>query len=216
MAKKNNNEDLKKVEKFFQDVKYKRENVPGFDSLYKIVLWFVFILFVMILFGIYAKPQEKNKVQHTTTLPANAFSYKELLENRIKDGNSYIVNVESNGVRSRLECTIKENDVFGIAESETSTEKFVIKNGEYYTVKFDEETKVEDYLYEEDILNLVTLIKTLENNQSLKTVDEKIVNYKYDIIINNIAYEINTKVENKEITNIDVKNENSKYTIVFK
>ena len=216
--KKNNDDELQKVVGFFKDIKYKRENVPGFDSFYKMVLGFTFIFILLIMFSIYVKPElnNKNNSQKTTTLPANAFSYKELLENRIKDGNSYIVNVDNNGVKSRFECTIKENTITGISENDTSTEKFIIKDDGYYVVKFDNENKVEDYALNVGVINLVDLIKTLESNQSLKTIEENIINYKYDITINNVAYEVNTKVENKEVSNIEVKNENSKYTIVFK
>ena len=118
MAKKKKNDNLEKVSEFFKDVKEKRETVPGYDSFYKLVLWSIFILVILILIFVYGRtPVEIVPAGNKTTLPANAFSYKELLENRIKDGNSYIVNVDNNGVKSRFECTIKENTITGISSS---------------------------------------------------------------------------------------------------
>ena len=217
MAKKKKNDNLEKVSEFFKDVKEKRETVPGYDSFYKLVLWSIFILVILILIFVYGRtPVEIVPAGNKTTLPANAFSYKELLENRIKDDSKYIVNVNNNETKTRLEATIKEGKVGGYLETETSTDKIVIKENEIYKIKFDNEELIENFDLNIGVLNLITLIKTLENNKSLKTIDGNVINYQYDITINEINYTIDTKVEDKAISTIEVKNENSKYTIVFK
>ena len=217
MAKKKKNDNLEKVSEFFKDVKEKRETVPGYDSFYKLVLWSIFILVILILIFVYGRtPVEIVPAGNKTTLPANAFSYKELLENRIKDDSKYIVNVNNNETKTRLEATIKEGKVEGYLETETSTDKIVIKDNEIYKIKFDNEELIESFDLNIGVLNLITLIKTLENNKSLKTIDGNVINYQYDITINEINYTIDTKVEDKAISTIEVKNENSKYTIVFK
>ena len=217
MAKKKKNDNLEKVSEFFKDVKEKRETVPGYDSFYKLVLWSIFILVILILIFVYGRtPVEIVPAGNKTTLPANAFSYKELLENRIKDDSKYIVNVNNNETKTRLEATIKEEKIEGYLETETSTDKIVIKDNEIYKIKFDNEELISDFDLNIGVLNLITLIKTLENNKSLKTIDGNVINYQYDITINEINYTIDTKVEDKAISTIEVKNENSKYTIVFK
>ena len=216
MAKKKNNGELDKAKKFYDDIKDKRKNVPGFDSFYKLVLWMIFIFVVLLLVAIYGRTPIKIVSTQPTTLPANTYSYKELLNKRMEAGTNYIVNVEYNGTKVRYEATIKEDKITGIVEDNVNTGKFTIKEGNYYSVKLDEETLVNDLIYNVGVLDVINLIKTLQNNQSLKTVDNNIVNYKYDITINNIAYEINTKVENKVVSTIMVKNENSSYEIVFK
>ena len=217
MAKKKKNDNLEKVSEFFKDVKEKRETVPGYDSFYKLVLWSIFILVILILIFVYGRtPVEIVPAGNKTTLPANAFSYKELLENRIKDDSKYIVNVNNNETKTRLEATIKEGKVEGYLETENSTDKIVIKDNEIYKIKFDNEELIENFDLNIGVLNLITLIKTLENNKSLKTIDGNVINYQYDITINEINYTIDTKVEDKAISTIEVKNENSKYTIVFK
>lgn len=217
MAKKKKNDNLEKVSEFFKDVKEKRETVPGYDSFYKLVLWSIFILVILILIFVYGRtPVEIVPAGNKTTLPANAFSYKELLENRIKDDSKYIVNVNNNETKTRLEATIKEDKIEGYLETETSTDKIVIKDNEIYKIKFDNEELISDFDLNIGVLNLITLIKTLENNKSLKTIDGNVINYQYDITINEINYTIDTKVEDKAISTIEVKNENSKYTIVFK
>ena len=217
MAKKKKNDNLEKVSEFFKDVKEKRETVPGYDSFYKLVLWSIFILVILILIFVYGRtPVEIVPAGNKTTLPANAFSYKELLENRIKDDSKYIVNVNNNETKTRLEATIKEEKIEGYLETETSTDKIVIKDNEIYKIKFDNEELIESFDLNIGVLNLITLIKTLENNKSLKTIDGNVINYQYDITINEINYTIDTKVEDKAISTIEVKNENSKYTIVFK
>lgn len=217
MAKKKKNDNLEKVSEFFKDVKEKRETVPGYDSFYKLVLWSIFILVILILIFVYGRtPVEIVPAGNKTTLPANAFSYKELLENRIKDDSKYIVNVNNNETKTRLEATIKEGKVEGYLETETSTDKIVIKDNEIYKIRLDNEELIENFDLNIGVLNLITLIKTLENNKSLKTIDGNVINYQYDITINEINYTIDTKVEDKAISTIEVKNENSKYTIVFK
>ena len=217
MAKKKKNDNLEKVSEFFKDVKEKRETVPGYDSFYKLVLWSIFILVILILIFVYGRtPVEIVPAGNKTTLPANAFSYKELLENRIKDDSKYIVNVNNNETKTRLEATIKEEKIEGYLETETSTDKIVIKDNEIYKIKFDNEELIESFDLNIGVLNLITLIKTLENNKSLKTIDGNVINYQYDITINEINYTVDTKVEDKAISTIEVKNENSKYTIVFK
>ena len=217
MAKKKKNDNLEKVSEFFKDVKEKRETVPGYDSFYKLVLWSIFILVILILIFVYGRtPVEIVPAGNKTTLPANAFSYKELLENRIKDDSKYIVNVNNNETKTRLEATIKDDKIEGYLETETSTDKIVIKDNEIYKIKFDNEELIESFDLNIGVLNLITLIKTLENNKSLKTIDGNVINYQYDITINEINYTVDTKVEDKAISTIEVKNENSKYTIVFK
>ena len=217
MAKKKKNDNLDKVSEFFKDVKEKRETVPGYDSFYKLVLWSIFILVILILIFVYGRtPVEIVPSGNKTTLPANAFSYKELLENRIKDDSKYIVNVNNNETKTRLEATIKEEKIEGYLETETSSDKIVIKDNQIYKIKFDNEELIESFDLNIGVLNLITLIKTLENNKSLKTIDGNVINYQYDITINEINYTIDTKVEDKAISTIEVKNENSKYTIVFK
>ena len=222
MAKKNNNEGSKKVEQFVKNVQYNRENVPGFDSLYKLILWFIFIFVLLVLFMAFGRDDNKNGQQQTTTIPANAISYKALLDERIKDGSSYLVKFNYKNVKSTYECrveaTIKENTIEGLVENINGLEKFRIKDGKYYKIQLDEEIEKDDYLFDLDIVNLVNLIKLLESNKSLKTVDQEtnIINYKYDLVINDIAYEINSQIKDKKITSISVKNENSSYEISFK
>ena len=218
MANNKKSEEQKKVEEFVKTVQYNRKNTPGFDSLYKLILWFIFIFFILILFAIYGKTDKNNNQQQTTTVPANAVSYKSLLDERKKDGSSYVIDINVNNTKSRLNGTIKGETVEGVLEGQDSTDKFIIKDGEYYIVKFDEEKKPTDFALNLGVINLVDLIKSLENNKSLKTVDQEtnIINYKYDLVINNIAYEINTKVEDKKVSNINVKNENSIYDVTFK
>ena len=159
MAKKKKNDNLEKVSEFFKDVKEKRETVPGYDSFYKLVLWSIFILVILILIFVYGRtPVEIVPAGNKTTLPANAFSYKELLENRIKDDSKYIVNVNNNETKTRLEATIKEDKIEGYLETETSTDKIVIKDNEIYKIKFDNEELISDFDLNIGVLNLITLI----------------------------------------------------------
>ena len=150
------------------------------------------------------------------TIPANAVSYKELLEGRISNDSKYIVNVDNNGTKVRLDATVKNDKIEGYLETEASTDKVVIKDNEIYRVKFDNEELISNFEYNVGVLNVVSLIKTLENNKSLKTITDNVINYQYDINVNNIAYIIDVKVDNKELKTITLNNENSKYTIVFK
>jgi len=216
MAKKS--DSSKKVEEFMKNVQYNRKNVPGFDSLYKLILWFIFIFLLLILFAIFGRTDNNNQQQQTTTVPANAISYKSLLDERMKDGSSYTINIKDNDNKYKLDGTIKGDTIEGVLESVDSTDKFIIKNEEYYIVKFDEEKLVNDLSLNIGVINLKTLIKTLESNKSLKTVDQdtNIINYKYNITINNIAYEINSKIEDKKVSRIDIKNETTSYEITFK
>ena len=222
MAKKNKSEEQKKVEEFLKTVQYNRKNTPGFDSLVKLILWFVFIFFILILFAIFGRNDNPNNNQQTTTVPANAVSYKSLLDERIKDGSSYNVKFHYTNVKSTYDCvveaTVKGETVEGLVENSNGLEKFRIKENKYYTLKFDEETEKADYIFDLNIVNIIDLIKLLESNKSLKTVDNEtnIINYKYELTINEQVYEINSKIKDKKVDNISVKNENSSYEITFK
>ena len=222
MAKKNKSEEQKKVEEFLKTVQYNRKNTPGFDSLVKLILWFVFIFFILILFAIFGRNDNPNNNQQTTTVPANAVSYKSLLDERIKDGSSYNVKFHYQNVKSTYDCvveaTVKGETVEGLVENSNGLEKFRIKENKYYTLKFEEETEKADYIFDLNIVNIIDLIKLLESNKSLKTVDNEtnIINYKYELTINEQVYEINSKIKDKKVDNISVKNENSSYEITFK
>ena len=206
----------KKQEKgFIEEFNEKRKENPAYNSLLKLIIGFSAILIILLL-NFFVTPPITIVQKNEVTIPANAVSYKTLLDEKMKDGTSYKIDIEDNGVKSRLEGTIKENNIEGTLESSESTDKFIIKDGKYYVIKFDEESVV-DISLNLGIINIIDLIKTLENNKSLKTIEnEKIINYKYDLVINNVSFEVNTKVENKIITSIEAKNENIKYTIVFK
>ena len=222
MAKKNKSEEQKKVEEFLKTVQYNRKNTPGFDSLVKLILWFVFIFFILILFAIFGRNDNPNNNQQTTTVPANAVSYKSLLDERIKDGSSYNVKFHYQNVKSTYDCvveaTVKDETIEGLVENSNGLEKFRIKENKYYTLKFDEETEKADYIFDLNIVNIIDLIKLLESNKSLKTVDNEtnIINYKYELTINEQVYEINSKIKDKKVDNISVKNENSTYDVTFK
>ena len=223
MAKKNKSEEQKKVEEFLKTVQYNRKNTPGFDSLVKLILWFGFIFLILILFAIYGRNDNNpNNNPQTTTVPANAVSYKSLLDERIKDGSSYNVKFHYQNVKSTYDCvveaTVKGETIEGLVENSNGLEKFRIKENKYYTLKFDEETEKADYIFDLNIVNIIDLIKLLESNKSLKTVDNEtnIINYKYELTINEQVYEINSKIKDKKVDNISVKNENSSYEITFK
>lgn len=217
MAKKNKgNDDFEKISAFMKDIKEKRKTVPGFDSFYKLVLWLIFIGVILIAIGTYGRSKMTIVPSPDKTIPANAVSYKELLEGRISNDSKYIVNVDNNGTKVRLDATVKNDKIEGYLETEASTDKVVIKDNEIYRVKFDNEELISNFEYNVGVLNVVSLIKTLENNKSLKTITDNVINYQYDINVNNIAYIIDVKVDNKELKTITLNNENSKYTIVFK
>ena len=210
MAKKTKKDD----KGFFEDFNDKRKENPAYNSLLKVIIGFAFILVILILNYFVAPPMTivgKNEV----TVPANAVSYKSLLDDKMKDGTSYRITIEENDTKSMLDGTIKGETIEGVLENSESTEKFIIKDNQYYAIKFDEEI-LKDTTLNLGVINVGNLIKTLESNKSLKTIDETVINYKYDLVINDSAFEVNTKVENKVITSIEVKNENIKYTIVFK
>ncbi len=220
MANKKKSDQRNKVEEFMKNVQYNRDNTPGFDSLYKLILWFGFIFILLLLVAVYGRNENSNKnnQQQTTTIPANALSYKALLDERVKDGSSYTININNNSNKYLLDGTIKDNIIEGVLETENGTDKFVIKDNQYYIVKFGEEQLVENFELNMGVINIKDLIKILENNKSLKTVDQEtnIVNYQYNITINDIAYEINSKIENKKVSSINVKNDSSSYDIIFK
>ena len=222
MAKKEKSDERKKVEQFIKTVNYNRNNVPGFNSLVKLIVWFGFILLLLVLISVFSKNNNNTQQQETTTIPANSVSYKSLLDERIKDGSSYIIKYHYQNVKSTYECRIEANikgtNIEGLLESSNGLEKFRIKDNKYYTLKFDEETEKNDNTFDLNIVNLVDLIKLLESNKALKTVDTEtnIINYKYELTINNVAYEINTKIEDKKVSNISVKDVNHSYEISFK
>ena len=213
---------------FFEDINKKRKEVPGYNSLIKVIIGFSVILIILVLNYFVAPPitiVKKNEI----TIPEGAVTYKSLLDEKKLDNTSYKidvvseeinacsinVDVEIDGIKSRVDGTIKGENIEGVIESVESTDKFIIKQDQFFIIKFDEEI-LTNTSYNLSVINVPKLIELLESNKSLKTIDNNVINYKYNLTINNIAYEVNTKVENKAITSIEVINENSKYTIVFK
>ena len=206
---------------FFEDINKKRKEVPGYNSLIKVIIGFSVILIILVLNYFVAPPitiVKKNEI----TIPEGAVTYKSLLDEKKLDNTcvgciskAYPTDVEIDGIKSRVDGTIKGENIEGVIESVESTDKFIIKQDQFFIIKFDEEI-LTNTSYNLSVINVPKLIELLESNKSLKTIDNNVINYKYNLTINNIAYEVNTKVENKAITSIEVINENSKYTIVFK
>lgn len=208
------NKKKKDDKNFFEDINKKRKEVPGYNSLIKVIIGFSVILIILVLNYFVAPPitiVKKNEI----TIPEGAVTYKSLLDEKKLDNTSYKIDVEIDGIKSRVDGTIKGENIEGVIESVESTDKFIIKQDQFFIIKFDEEI-LTNTSYNLSVINVPKLIELLESNKSLKTIDNNVINYKYNLTINNIAYEVNTKVENKAITSIEVINENSKYTIVFK
>ena len=160
---------------FFEDINKKRKEVPGYNSLIKVIIGFSVILIILVLNYFVAPPitiVKKNEI----TIPEGAVTYKSLLDEKKLDNTSYKIDVEIDGIKSRVDGTIKGENIEGVIESVESTDKFIIKQDQFFIIKFDEEI-LTNTSYNLSVINVPKLIELLESNKSLKTIDNNVINY---------------------------------------
>ena len=213
--KKNNNDDS-----FFGSFKYKYNNVEGYDSFIKLLVFLV-ISIIIIVFAKVAIAQDKaeeQKNQVTTNESNNNNSLKKLLDTLIKKEATIKI---TNGDYVAVIKNVKESneEITGLfQDSKKQLKEFKISDQKVYELELDEEVE-NDKLFENINLDFVIpsmLVSILEDNKTIKSTNGDNALYTYEYLDNEITYNITLSVVLNKVELISIKNDEITYEITYK
>lgn len=199
------------------------KNVPGFRSLIKLGLYLVFIFIFIVVVNVSQANDEKKKngdienAFSTTTKPIKNITYKEILDNVVKNNKDIYINVSMDGKKSIIDAITTSENIIGYYETDKLTKKFKFENNILYEVTLEQEAENDKVLngLNLDFIVPSRLITILKNNIPTKVINDDEVVYNYDITINNMAYKVTTTVKENILIKIEIANEKEKYTIIY-
>ncbi len=220
--KKRKTEEENRQENFFDVFIRNWKNVPGFRSVIKLGLYFIFIfIFILVVNVAGNKTGTKKNVSNipvsSTTKAVETITYKDVLENVVKNKKDVYMEIEINGQKAVVDAVNNGENITGYYETDKLTKKFKIENNVLYEVTLDHEIENDKILngLNIDFIVPANMIEILKNNIPTKMINNEKVLYDYDITINNTAYKVTTTVKESILTNIEIISEKEKYTIVY-
>ncbi|MBQ7240441.1 MAG: hypothetical protein IJS56_03275 [Bacilli bacterium] len=211
--------DNKDNNSFFESFKYNYNNLEGFDSLVKLIIFFAFSLIILI-FGRVAVQQdreeaEKRKEINQVNQSENIF--KRQVEQIIKKEGTIKI---TKGDYVVMLKNVKESDgiINGFFQDSNKVSKeFRIKENKVYELVFDEEEENEILLSELNLDFIIPslLVGILEDNEKLEEKDGNTIYYTYNYA-SDVSYTISLKIESDNVQSINISNDNVIYEITYK
>ena len=211
----------------FEIIKYNYDNTEGFDSAFKILIFLVFSIIIILVARTTANydSNENKNTSSTTTNVANKQndSLKQILDGIKNKDTSITINAPSqNNLVIKL-TSLKEEDGLVTAFYESNHhgyQRLQIQNGAFYEIPAGSETPIEndDLLPKMNYKFLVPseLIRILETNKATPIgVDEGIV-YSYSYEDESDTSDIKVEVKKDEVTSITITNSLHTYEIIYK
>ncbi len=222
--KKKNNEEENQRENFLDVFIRNWKNVPGFRSLIKLGIYFLFIFVFIIVVNLAETNNGPRKnvasnqeISSTTKKQEETITYRDVLDNAVKSNKDIYMEITINNKKAIIDAVTHDNIITGYYETDKLTKKFKIENNILYEVSIDHEIENDKVLNGLNIDFIVTanIVDILKNNIPTKMINNDEVLYNYDISINNIAYKVTTIVKESILTNIKIENDKEKYIIVY-
>lgn len=221
---KKNKKDDERLENFFEVFIRNYKNVPGFRSLIKLSLYVIFIaIFIIVVLANSNNItdndnhyNDKSMISTTAKVVKN-ITYKEILENVIKENKDVYAEIQINGEKYVVDAIVNNEDISGYYETSKLTKRFKIVNNQVYELNLDKEME-NDKLFKEINLDFVipsNLISTLKSNISIKSINDNETIYRYNLEINNNDYDIEVFVKENILTHIEINSENEQYYIIY-
>lgn len=197
-------------------------NVPGFRSVIKLSLYFIFIFIFIIVVNVAGNKTGTKKTNYnnsfsSTTKAIETVTYKDILENVVKNKKDVYMEIVIDNTKAVIDAVTNDENITGYYVTDKLTKKFKIENNVLYEVTLDHEIENDKILngLNIDFIVPANMISILKNNIPTKMINNEEVLYNYDISINNIAYKVTTTVKESVLTNVEITNEKEKYTIVY-
>ncbi|MDE5631139.1 MAG: hypothetical protein K2I70_06025 [Bacilli bacterium] len=220
--KKRRTDDENRQENFIDVFIRNWKNVPGFRSVIKLSLYLIFIFIFIVVVNVAGnktgtKRHNSNNAISSTTKAIETITYKDVLENVVKNKKDVYMEIVIDGIKARVDAVTNDDNITGYYETDRLTKKFKIDNNVLYEVTLDHEIENDKILngLNIDFIVPANMIDILKNNIPTKMINNEEVLYNYDISINNIAYKVTTTVKESVLTNIEIISEKEKYTIVY-
>ena len=204
---------------FFESFKYNYNNLEGFDSLVKLIIFFAFSLIILI-FGRFAVQQDREEAEKRKEInQANQSEniFKRQVEQIIKKEGTIKI---TKGDYVVMLKNVKESDgvINGFFQDSNKVSKeFRIKENKVYELVFDEEEENETLLSELNLDFIIPsmLVSILEENEKLEEKDGNAIYYTYNYA-SDVNYTISLKIESDNVENINISNDNVIYEITYK
>ena len=208
--------DNKDNNSFFESFKYNYNNLEGFDSLVKLIIFFAFIL----IFGRFAVQQDREEAEKRKEInQANQSEniFKRQVEQIIKKEGTIKI---SKGDYVVMLKNVKESDgvINGFFQDSNKVSKeFRIRENKVYELVFDEEEEEETLLSELNLDFIIPsmLVSILEDNEKLEERDGNAIYYTYNYG-SDVNYTISLKIESDNVQSINISNDNVIYERNYK
>ena len=204
---------------FFESFKYNYNNLEGFDSLVKLIIFFAFSLIILI-FGRFAVQQDREEAEKRKEInQANQSEniFKRQVEQIIKKEGTIKI---TKGDYVVMLKNVKESDgvINGFFQDSNKVSKeFRIKENKVYELVFDEEEENETLLSELNLDFIIPsmLVSILEETEKLEEKDGNAIYYTYNYA-SDVNYTISLKIESDSVQSINISNDNVIYEITYK
>ena len=204
---------------FFESFKYNYNNLEGFDSLIKLIIFFVFSLIILI-FGRIAVQQDREEAEKRKEInQANQSEniFKRQVEQIIKKEGTIKI---SKGDYVVMLKNVKESDgvINGFFQDSNKVSKeFRIRENKVYELVFDEEEENETLFSELNLDFIIPsmLVSILEDNEKQEEKDGNTIYYTYNYS-SDVNYTISLKIESDNVESINISNDNVIYEITYK
>lgn len=197
-------------EKLKEDWKNPRKKA-GIKLLGYLIFFLIFILLGLISGGINSVNKKDNS--HTTTTKTNIKEdkYKKKQEDLLtnKYAINYVINI--NNIEYKINGTINNNYVEGYLEFEEDIKKIVIKEGNIFEIKNNEEILLELDIYK-NLIDLKYIINLIKQNSAL--IEDNSISKKYTYNIND-NIKIIVETDEDIITKINISEESNVYSLSF-
>ena len=215
MKKNNNNNENSSWDNF----KYNYENVEGFDSLVKILVFIVMcIIFILLAKTTIAQDKKEAENRKSTTQVSDTVLIKKTLDPLIKkEGNVKI----TKGDYVAVVKNIKESngEITGLfQDSFKQLKEFKISDQKVYEIVLDEEVENEELFKEINIDFVIpsVLVGILEDNEMTKSTNGENTTYTYDYVDGDTTYNIIVSMAVNKVELISIKNDDITYEITYK
>ena len=212
---KNNKDENNSWEQF----KYNYNNLEGFDSLVKIIIFFSICL-VIILIAKFSIAQDRKDVESrkTTTQVSETDSLKKTFDSLIKKESNVKI---TKGDYVAIFKNVKETngEITGLfQDSSKQLKEFKIREQKIYEIVLDEEVENEELFKEINIDFIIpsVLVGILEDNKMIKSTNGDNATYTYDYEEGENSYSIIVSIVLNKVELITIKNDDITYEITYK
>ena len=188
-------------------------NVPGFKSLVKLGLYFLFIVLIIVAYRVIAPEGGKKESKTETTTTEKVIKFQDLLDELLSN-KDYKCEIKINEKEYVLSGSYGNNILVGSFYTTEGTYSFKLQDHKVYEIKINQKVENDSLLKEvnKNIIDNNTLVSIIKHASGIKVED----GYKYTkVVIDDLLYNIDISINDNHIKTINLTSDDISYKFTY-